>query len=182
MTEANLAYIKQNTHLTDKEIAAKIGRCVMTVYFARKANGLMKQQKRQDGDIAIRTTGGKKRKFIRIAPCKWMLYSRYVWQQHHGELPKGRLMFKDGDTLNCDISNLEPERVKPKKQVKVKKDTGVRHKDIFNGREFKCQRCGRTTRGDKEFPAFNYKTKGCPGVKAQQTQKSRCRNQKRMSE
>jgi hypothetical protein len=37
-----------------------------------------------------------------------MLKNRYVWQQHHGPIPKDHIIvFRDGNQLNCDISNLE---------------------------------------------------------------------------
>lgn len=46
--------------------------------------------------------------FIRVSVGKWEMLHRYVWAQHHGPIPKGmNVVFKDGDTLNCDISNLE---------------------------------------------------------------------------
>ncbi len=46
--------------------------------------------------------------YIRISPGKWMLYNRYVWQKHHGEIPaKHVIIHKDKNTLNCNIENLE---------------------------------------------------------------------------
>ena len=40
-------------------------------------------------------------------PRTWMLKHRYIWQQHHGEVPKGSMVvFKDGNRKNTDISNL----------------------------------------------------------------------------
>ena len=47
--------------------------------------------------------------FIKIADDKKMvLKHRHVWQQHHGEIPRGMLVvFRDGNRLNCDISNLQ---------------------------------------------------------------------------
>lgn len=40
-------------------------------------------------------------------PNKWMLKHRWVWQQEHGEMPKGTMIiFKDGNKLNTDIGNL----------------------------------------------------------------------------
>lgn len=36
-----------------------------------------------------------------------VLKQHYVWQQHHGEIPQNHVVkFKDGDFMNCDISNL----------------------------------------------------------------------------
>ena len=38
---------------------------------------------------------------------RWQLYRRYVWQQHNGPIPEGMVVIhKDGDPMNCDISNL----------------------------------------------------------------------------
>lgn len=49
------------------------------------------------GDVWIRT-GFKQRE----------LYHRYVWKQHNGEIPKDRIVsFIDGNSKNCDISNLQ---------------------------------------------------------------------------
>lgn len=46
-------------------------------------------------------------KYIRISKSKWMLLHRYNWQQLHGTIPpKHIIAFKDGNTLNTDISNL----------------------------------------------------------------------------
>ena len=40
-------------------------------------------------------------------PRTWMLKHRYIWQQHHGEIPQGSMVvFKDGNRMNTDISNL----------------------------------------------------------------------------
>lgn len=50
---------------------------------------------------------GRIYKYIRIKLAKWVLYHRYLWEQHNGPIPKGyNIQFRDGDTLNCDIDNL----------------------------------------------------------------------------
>ncbi len=37
-----------------------------------------------------------------------MALHRWVWTLQYGEIPPGHVVrFKDGDTLNCDIENLE---------------------------------------------------------------------------
>lgn len=61
------------------------------------------------GHISVRMykRAGKARKMIKIATGRWMLLNRYIWEQAHGSIPKGMMiMHKDGDALNCDISNL----------------------------------------------------------------------------
>ncbi|MGE3840086.1 MAG: HNH endonuclease signature motif containing protein [Vicinamibacterales bacterium] len=38
----------------------------------------------------------------------WPLMQRYVWEQAHGPVPENHVVvFKDGNTRNCDLSNLE---------------------------------------------------------------------------
>lgn len=67
-----------------------------------------------DGAITIRNDRRQKTglitpyKYIRIRKAVWVLYQRYVWEQHNGKIPRGYVVrFKDGDTMNCDINNLE---------------------------------------------------------------------------
>ena len=41
------------------------------------------------------------------AKKNWMLKQRYVWEQYYGAIPEGyKIVFLDGNCLNCDISNL----------------------------------------------------------------------------
>jgi hypothetical protein len=46
---------------------------------------------------------------IKVAdPDKWESLHRYQWEQEHGPIPeKMNVVFKDGDTLNCEVANLE---------------------------------------------------------------------------
>jgi hypothetical protein len=38
----------------------------------------------------------------------WPLYSRWLWEQHHGPIPPKHIVtFKDGDRAHCVIENLE---------------------------------------------------------------------------
>ncbi len=64
--------------------------------------------KLENGAITTRTSkSGRAYQFIRIAPRVWRLYHRHLWQQYHGPIPKGMLVyFKDGNTLNCQLENL----------------------------------------------------------------------------
>jgi len=46
--------------------------------------------------------------WVRVALGKYVLKHRYVWEQVHGELPKGSVLrFKDGNKQHCELSNLE---------------------------------------------------------------------------
>jgi len=65
-----------------------------------------------DGAITIRADHknrqGKLYKWIRISKGKWELLHRHIWKKEKGEIPKDyNIVFKDGDTLNCVIENLE---------------------------------------------------------------------------
>lgn len=46
--------------------------------------------------------------FIRLAKAKWELCHRYLWEKANGPIPNGcNIVFKDGNTLNCVLENLE---------------------------------------------------------------------------
>jgi hypothetical protein len=64
---------------------------------------------KSDGAISMRKDKtGKVYKYIRTQKAKWELYHRYLWQNHHGHVPEDMIVsFKDGNSLNCDINNLE---------------------------------------------------------------------------
>jgi hypothetical protein len=76
--------------------------------------GHLPQNTLHDGAIRIRNDRNTKTgrvtpyKYIRIAKAKWVLYQRHLWEQHNGPIPKGHMIrFRDGDTMNCTIENLE---------------------------------------------------------------------------
>jgi hypothetical protein len=62
-----------------------------------------------NGCITIRTDKrGIKYKFIRIRKAVWLPLQRHIWQQANGKIKRGRkIVFKDGDPMNCNINNLE---------------------------------------------------------------------------
>jgi hypothetical protein len=64
---------------------------------------------KHDGAICIRGDKlGNRYQFIRLSEANWIPLHRYNWIQIHGAIPNGlKLIFKDGDTLNCSIDNLE---------------------------------------------------------------------------
>lgn len=46
--------------------------------------------------------------WIKVADKKWEMLNRYNWMKAYGPIPaKHVIRFKDGDTLNCNIENLE---------------------------------------------------------------------------
>lgn len=62
-----------------------------------------------NGVISIRKDKtGRLYKYIRVALGKWELYHRFIWEQANGSIPEGMMVaFKDGDTMNCTLENLE---------------------------------------------------------------------------
>lgn len=46
--------------------------------------------------------------YIKVAhPNKWEAYHRWLWEKEYGPIPEGkRLIFLDGNTKNCELSNL----------------------------------------------------------------------------
>lgn len=87
----------------------KKGLCFIGSKVSHFKKGHLPANTKADGVVTIRKYGkGYQYKHIRVALGKWVLYQRYVWQQHNGQIPAGSIIvFKDGNSLNCDISNLE---------------------------------------------------------------------------
>ena len=61
------------------------------------------------GTISIRKDSDHRGyKYIKIAVHKWVLLHRHIWTEAHGDIPADCILrFKDGDTHNCDLDNLE---------------------------------------------------------------------------
>jgi hypothetical protein len=79
-----------------------------------KKGQLPSNTKDRDGVIVIRhdhphrNSGNRKLKFIRISLGKWQMYHQYKWEKKNGKVPAGHcLWFKDGDSLNCKLQNIE---------------------------------------------------------------------------
>jgi hypothetical protein len=62
-----------------------------------------------DGAITVRSDHDRREyKYIRMAECEWEPLHRHVWELHHGAVPEGyNITFRDGNTTNCNIENLE---------------------------------------------------------------------------
>lgn len=72
-------------------------------------NGHQPHNTKHDGAITTRNDkSGHQYKWIRVSKGNWKMYHVYLWEQEHGKVPKGKIVvFKDGNTLNCTINNLE---------------------------------------------------------------------------
>ena len=66
---------------------------------------------KHDGAVSIRrnTRTGIRYKWMRISENNWVMLHRYNYQEKHGPLPTEiNLRCKDGNQLNCDPNNWEP--------------------------------------------------------------------------
>lgn len=74
----------------------------------RFKKGQKPKNTKYNGAIQIRhMRGGKPWKFIRIRLNKWEELNRYNYKKFIGPIPSGKnVAFKNGDTLNCEPSNL----------------------------------------------------------------------------
>ena len=71
--------------------------------------GRLPHNTKEDGHISIRHNKPRKVKYkwIRISKGNWKELHRHIWEQTYGDIPRGcNIIFKDGNTLNCDIDNL----------------------------------------------------------------------------
>jgi hypothetical protein len=61
-----------------------------------------------DGAISIKhKQGDKSYKYLRISRKKWVLLHRHIWEQANGPIPPAHIVtFIDGDSMNCELSNL----------------------------------------------------------------------------
>lgn len=71
--------------------------------------GIVPKNTKPDFSITIRKDKrGVAYKHIRIDKGFWIPYHRYVWINSNGPPPPGmKIVFKDGNTMNCKIENLE---------------------------------------------------------------------------
>lgn len=130
-------YINEGGQSTVAEIGAKFGvtgsYVSLVLHKARKAGQDIPKLSRTNGHGIWHDKKGKPWRKLTVDGKAVFLHT-HVWEQHHGPVPKGRqLRFIDGDTLNCDISNLQlhvPRRLAPKEgwRKRVKADKKVYRK------------------------------------------------------
>lgn len=91
-----------------KEMPAEIYEKVKATMFKK---GNRPHNWKPDGSIVERKDADKSGRvylYYKVRDSKWILYHNKVWIDHNGPIPKGSLIrFIDGNTRNCDISNLE---------------------------------------------------------------------------
>lgn len=65
--------------------------------------------KERSGAVRIRKDkNGHQYKWYKVDHGKWVMLHRKLWEDAYGLVPRGRIIvFKDGNTLNCELENLE---------------------------------------------------------------------------
>ena len=82
-------------------------RCKGTVF--KKGHVPANSKGVKDGDVTLRKDkSGRLYKFIRLSLGKWIPLHIANWEKENVKVPKGYcIWFRNGDTLNCDINDLE---------------------------------------------------------------------------
>ena len=84
-----------------------------TVYAALQKTMFKKGNKphniQPDGTIRVQVKNNEKPyQYIKISDNYWRLLHRLIWEEHNGPIPpKHMIRFIDGNTMNCELSNLE---------------------------------------------------------------------------
>lgn len=84
-----------------------------TVYAALEKTMFKKGNKpyntQPDGTIRVQVKNNEKPyQYIKISDNYWRLLHRVIWEEHNGPIPpKHMVRFIDGNTMNCELSNLE---------------------------------------------------------------------------
>jgi urease beta subunit len=91
-----------------KEMPAEIYEKVKATMFKK---GNRPHNWKPDGTIVARKDAdqsGRVYLYYKVRDSKWILYHNKVWIDQNGPIPKGNIIrFIDGNTKNCDITNLE---------------------------------------------------------------------------
>lgn len=89
-----------------KKMSDELREKIKHTFFAK---GHVPHNAKYDGHVSVRKdTSGRHYKYIRISQAKVELLHRHLWEQHYGKIPEGYIVsFKDRNTMNCVIENLE---------------------------------------------------------------------------
>ena len=97
---------KLEEYVTDPERVADIKKRIAPTQFKK---GHKPANEYPLGTIAVTSEGYKIRKISMTGTLweRWEFLHRAVWEEHNGPVPEDMVIsFKDGNKLNCDISNL----------------------------------------------------------------------------
>lgn len=95
----------QTAHNKGKKVSPEIYQLMSRTFFSP---GHVPVNHKPMYSISIRADKtGIPYKFIKIGQAHWELLHRYMWMQQHGPIPRNMVVaFRDGNSLNCELSNL----------------------------------------------------------------------------
>lgn len=97
----------QPSHNKGKKVSPEVIERIKHTFF--KKGHVPHNTKEKNGVISIRKDrNGYEYKWVRVSKNNWQLLHRVLWEKANGPIPKGHIVrFKDGDSMNCVIENLE---------------------------------------------------------------------------
>jgi len=71
--------------------------------------GLLPHNTKHDGAKSVRKDrSGRPYTYVRVSKAKWRMEHVMIWEQNHGPITNGMVVvFKDGNTMNVQLDNLE---------------------------------------------------------------------------
>ncbi|OOF51426.1 hypothetical protein BKK54_03170 [Rodentibacter genomosp. 1] len=120
-TKAELDFIKENRQLPRcelaKQMSVKFGKSynsrALQILCTKRAWKSGRNGRFQKGDNFVpigteRLCAFRKIWLVKTGIKSYEAKHLYIWRKYHGEIPKGYVIwFKDGDTSNCTLENLE---------------------------------------------------------------------------
>lgn len=88
------------------------GEAINKTVATRFKKGARVHNEKYDGAVVTRYSHRKRNyppyKWIRISKAKWKKLHVHLWEEANGAIPPGKIVvFKDRNTLNCELSNLD---------------------------------------------------------------------------
>lgn len=136
-------YIKKHANdMLSREIAAELDRDTNSVSNYIRRHGFRPRRKGWKGGgspampigtITVQNVKGMPTKMIRLEK-RWKPLATHLMNQKHGNLSGYTVIYKDGDRMNCEMTNLELAHVrgKPKNVKKVKNKASLNLESLMS--------------------------------------------------
>lgn len=95
------------SHNTGKKMDPEVYEKIKHTMF--KKGQVCNNAKKDWEEVIRKEKNGRNYIWIKVPGIRNIMYKhRWLWVTHHGEIPKGHnIIFKDGNTMNCVLDNLE---------------------------------------------------------------------------
>lgn len=131
-------WLAKNGYKRPESTIKKLCRNKSKNLFMRKETNPSSNRSLQEGEMAIHTYTNNRKYWMLKKEGRLCHLHRVLWEEHHGPIPEGgRVMFVNGDSLDCRIDNLrldtrysvKPEGYKMLRSTKDKRKYWVIKKD-----------------------------------------------------